>query len=104
LLNNTVCEQQATPLDYCNNGTIFTRYFCCITDGPAPPTEDAFIEWFYYIETTNSGIAQSWVTGKFTFMANKEYIRNVYSTSGGNYLGPNGTGIPLFNPSNHNQN
>jgi hypothetical protein len=34
-------------------------------------------------------------------MANKDYIKNVHSANG--YLGPIGTGIPLFDPSNHNQ-
>ena len=75
------------------------RYYCCIIGGPAPPKDDAFIEWFYYIETSN--VAQSWVTGKFTFMANKEYIQNTWNNFG--YVGPIGTGIPLFDPSNHNQ-
>jgi hypothetical protein len=77
------------------------RYFCCITGGPTPPTEDAFIEWFYYIET--NAATSSYVTGKFTFMANKDYIKNVYAANANTYLGPIGTGIPLFDPSNHNQ-
>jgi hypothetical protein len=99
-----VCQTHTIPLDYCTNGivTAFTRYYCCIINGPTLPTEDAFIEWFYYIETTNAGLGRSWVNGKFTFMANKDYIKNVYSATN-SYLGPVGTGIPLFDPSNHNQ-
>ena len=100
---NSVCNTHALiKLDYCENGVgpnLFNRYFCCIIGGPVPPTEDAFIEWFYSIETNT--VAQNWVTGKFTFMANKDYILNVHNTNG--YFGPGGIGIPLFNPSNHNQ-
>jgi len=99
---NTVCVvHPSIKLDYCSNGVgpnFNNRYFCCITGGPLPITEDAFIEWFYFIETSN--VAGAYVTGKFTFMANKDYILNVHNTSG--YLGPGGIGIPIFNPSNHN--
>jgi hypothetical protein len=102
---NSVCNTHALiKLDYCENGVgpnLFNRYFCCIIGGPGTITEDAFIEWFYSIET--STIAQNWVTGKFTFMANKDYILNVHTTQGLGYGGPGGIGIPLFNPSNHNQ-
>jgi hypothetical protein len=102
-LNNEVCKAHTgVPLDYCTDGIVtpFNRYFCCIIGGPGgPPFEDAFIEWFYYIETNNA--AQAYVTGKFTFMANKNYIKNVWDAHG--YPGPVGNGIPLFNPSNHNQ-
>ena len=36
----------------------------------------------------------------FAFRCDKDYILNVHNTSG--YLGPGGIGIPIFNPSNHN--
>jgi hypothetical protein len=103
-LNNEVCKPQTgVKLDYCYNGLVtpFSRYFCCIIGGPGgPPFSDAFIEWFYYIKV--SEVADSYVTGKFTFMANKDYIENVHTTLGFGYNGPQGNGIPLFNPSNHN--
>lgn len=102
--NNIVCVNHPNiKLDYCSIGVgpnLLNRYFCCITGGPGgPPFEDAFIEWFYLIETNN--VSAAYVTGKFTFMANKDYILNVHTTLG--YNGPGGIGIPLFNPSNHNQ-
>jgi hypothetical protein len=100
-LTNEVCKPQTgVKLDYCNDGvlTAFSRYFCCITGGGLPIVSDAFIEWFYCIKI--SEVAESYVTGKFTFMANKDYILNMHNAHG--YLGPQGNGIPLFNPSNHN--
>jgi hypothetical protein len=101
---NTVCEPHPnTKLDYCQDGVgrnLLNRYFCCITNGLGPPFDDAFIEWFYLIETNS--VASAYVTGKFTFMANKSYIENVHTTQGLGYGGPGGIGIPIFNPSNHN--
>ena len=92
-----ICEEQSvTGLGPCGE----RRYYCAIIDGPNPPTEDAFIEWYWAIEY--DGFAQkSYITGKFTFCANATFILNTWNANGGAYVTPT-NGIPVFNQSNHN--
>jgi hypothetical protein len=95
-----VCQlQTVTDLRQCGKG----RYSCQIFRGPDPPTEDAFIEWFWAIEYSDSASIIHYITGKFTFCASASYIFNTWTNNGGTYINPvNGFGIPIFNPSNHN--
>jgi hypothetical protein len=83
--------------------TINTRYMCAITGGPDPPTgptEDAYIEWhWYYLHTT--GTESVYFNGKFIFVANAAYIASQYANQSNTYVGISGSGIGMFNPSNH---
>jgi len=99
------CQTQAIiPVPRCPDG----KFFCAITDGPQPPTSDAFIEWYWASQYNFTGFPPAFVTGKLTYMATYEHIISQYNANGGTYtnpLGPGnigGYGIPLFNPSNHN--
>jgi hypothetical protein len=80
---------------------------CAITDGPGPstgPTEDAYIEWhWYYLHTTGVGptLQNHYFTGKFIFVASAGYIASQYANQGNTYVGISGSGIGMFNPSNH---
>jgi hypothetical protein len=82
------------------------RYSCSIVDGPNPPSEDAFIEWFWVVQYNTVAQEANFITGKFTFCANATYIYNTWranlSATGNGYSNVNGYGIPIFNPSNHN--
>jgi hypothetical protein len=101
------CQTQAIiPVPVCPDG----KLFCAITDGPFPPTSDAFVEWFW-ASTYNVVGTRAVNTGKLTYMATYEHIISQYNAnvlSGGTYINPagpgtiGGYGIPLFNPSNHN--
>jgi hypothetical protein len=99
-----VCQQHTTPvvnLEYCDIGP--TSYLCVITGGPPSVTEDAFIEWFYFFAVNN--VATSYMSGKFTFSASAEYIRQ-WSGNGSNYTNSpsgNAVGIPMFVQPSHNQ-
>jgi hypothetical protein len=99
-----ICELQTiTGLTFCGK----VRYSCQIVDGPGgtqpgSPREDAFIEWFWAIEYSDSASIH-YITGKFTFCASASYIFNTWTNNGGTYVNPvSGYGIPMFNPSNHN--
>jgi len=72
---------------------------CAITGGPSDPTEDAYIEWHWYVKyrDPSSDITAAHVTGKFIFVASAAYILSRYNKD--RY---NGNGIGMFNPSNHN--
>jgi hypothetical protein len=78
---------------------------CTITDGPARPKENAYIEWHWYARYTDADVpgVPVTVTGKFIFVASAAYIKSQYDLHG-NYDGVNtpGIGIGMFNPSNHN--
>jgi hypothetical protein len=80
---------------------------CAITDGPGPstgPTEDAYIEWhWYYLHTTGVGptLRDHYFTGKFIFVASAGYIASQYANQFNSYAGISGSGIGMFNPSNH---
>jgi hypothetical protein len=74
---------------------------CAITDGPAGPTEDAYIEWHWYHLYT-SGADSVYFNGKFIFVASAAYIANQYALQSNTYAGISGNGIGMFNPSNHN--
>ena len=79
-----------------------TRYMCTIIDGPPTgPTEDAYIEWHWYT-ITSSGLIDYAFNGKFTFVATAAYIQSQYALQGNTYVGISGSGIGMFNPSNHN--
>jgi hypothetical protein len=96
-----VCQSQTvTDLRQCPKG----RYSCQITGGNNfPPTEDAFIEWYWAIEYSDISSIIHFITGKFTFCASASYIFNTWTNNGGTYINPvTGFGIPIFNPSNHN--
>jgi hypothetical protein len=96
------CESQIiTGLNFCGKA----RYSCCITDGPSPPREDAFIEWYWAIQYTDVSSITHYITGKFTFCASASHIFNTWTNNGNSYFNPPpgiGYGIPMFNPSNHN--
>ena len=100
------CELQIiTGLTFCGK----VRYSCQITDGPGGPTtpgtfptEDAFIEWFWAIEYTDSAGFTHFITGKFTFCASASHIFNTWTNNNSSYFNASGYGIPMFNPSNHN--
>jgi hypothetical protein len=78
---------------------------CAITDGPVTgPTEDAYIEWhWYYLHTTGVGptLRDHYFTGKFIFVASAGYIASQYANQFNSYAGISGSGIGMFNPSNH---
>ena len=79
-----------------------TRYMCTIIDGPPTgPTEDAYIEWHWYT-VTSSGIIPVHLSGKFIFVASAAYIKSQYDQQFFTYGGISGSGIGMFNPSNHN--
>jgi hypothetical protein len=74
---------------------------CTIISGPDPPTgptEDAYIEWHWYTLATSGSTPVSF-SGKFTFVASAAYIQSQYAIHG--YGGFSGSGIGMFNPSNH---
>ena len=83
------------------------KLFCTLVDGPNPPTSDGFIEWYWAVQYNIVG-TPTFVTGKLTYMATYDHILTQHTTYGG-YINPAGVGnvgaygIPLFNPSNHNQ-
>ena len=75
---------------------------CLIVGGPPfPVTEDAFIEWYYQIPY---GVVEDdlHLTGKMTFSASAAYI-NFWSGGGVTYIGPSGSGVPMFVQPSHNQ-
>ena len=105
----TVCQ---TPLSNrlfpCSTTDILnttnTRYMCTISGGPAfppGPTEDAYIEWHWYTLATSGATPVSF-NGKFTFVASAAYIQSQYANQANTYGGISGSGIGMFNPSNHN--
>jgi hypothetical protein len=100
-----VCENQNTiTLQPCVNPTTGGggRYSCQIFGGPSPPTEDAFIEWYWAV-FYNAAYGKDFITGKFTFCASASYILTQWRANGGSYINPaTNFGIPMFNPSNHN--
>jgi len=103
---NGVCQVHGPPEPACDVLPCdLARYSCSIVDGPNPPTEDAFIEWFWAVQYT-AVFGQDFITGKFTFCANSTYIYNTWRANlvatGNGYLNTVGYGIPMFNPSNHN--
>jgi hypothetical protein len=106
---NGMCQNQDFDMEFCDK----RRYTCGIVDGPIdpntgqqiPPTEDAFIEWYWTAQyTTISG--EQFITGKFTFCASASYILTQWNTNvnltGNGYTNVTGFGINMFNPSNHN--
>jgi hypothetical protein len=78
------------------------RYFCVISNGSiiTPPFDDAFVEWYYTVQTNT--IAPGYVTGKLTFSAPAAYIEYWYNQGATGYNGPAMLGIPMFCQSNHN--
>jgi len=101
LATDGVCQlQTVTGLGFCHKA----RYSCQITGGNLlPPTEDAFIEWYWAIQYTDRSTITHFITGKFTFCASASYIFKTWTANGGTYIHPvTGYGIPMFNPSNHN--
>jgi hypothetical protein len=102
------CQPQSfNGLRFCDD----MKLFCTLVDGPNPPTSDAFIEWYWAVQY-NIVATPTFVTGKLTFMATYDHILTQYNANvaiGGTYINPAGAGnvgaygIPLFNPSNHNQ-
>ena len=101
-----ICQtlgQRIRPCSYLDPGTgntINARYMCAITGGPSTPTEDAYIEWHWYT-TTTSGSIDYIFNGKFIFVASAAYIASQHTLYG--YSGITlGSGIGMFNPSNHN--
>jgi hypothetical protein len=101
LTGSAVCQTQSAGLRFCDD----ERYFCVITNGnfAGPPFDDAFVEWYYTVDTNT--IAPSYVTGKLTFSAPAAYIEYWYTVNGNQYLGPGAFGgIPMFCQSNHNFN
>jgi len=109
LLSN-VCDYPTTfpRLGFCSQTVgdpavlVQKRYMCAITDGPDPPTEDAYIEWHWYVSyiSPDLGGGKIYVTGKFIFVASAAYIQSQHAANG--YVGISGSGIGMFNPSNHN--
>jgi hypothetical protein len=108
-LAGTVCNLLPTPfplLEDCR-GTytgLPTRYYCYIIGGPSPnqPDQDAFIEWYWRQTSIASEFGPN---GKLTWMAPREWINYCWNANGSAYVGGRfPDGIPLFNPSNHNQN
>jgi hypothetical protein len=92
-----VCKPQNGTLKVCTQ----ERYYCFITNGPLPPNEDAFIEWFYLYEHGNP--APGAFTGKMSWSANNTYLQTFFvGSTGPGYAGPNGNGIPMWVQSNHN--
>ena len=106
----TVCQlipspPRLAPCSMTSSGTTTdTRYMCTISGGPAfppGPTEDAYIEWHWYT-VTSSGIIPVHLSGKFIFVASAAYIKSQYDLQFFTYGGISGSGIGMFNPSNHN--
>jgi len=102
-----VCENQSTAeLGFCSQTVgdppvlVQKRYMCAITDGPDPPTEDAYIEWHWYVSYIDGLGVKIYVTGKFIFVASAAYIQSQHAANG--YGGVSSSGIGMFNPSNHN--
>jgi hypothetical protein len=93
-----ICEEHSvTGLEPCGK----KRYYCAIADGPNPPTEDAFIEWYWAVQYIDVSTITHYITGKFTFCANATFILNTWNANGGTYV-TRTNGIPMFNQSNHN--
>ena len=100
-----ICIEQDVRLNFCSKGSVSTRYMCVIYDGPNPPTEDVYIEWHWIAEYDISLVppptsTKLYTTGKFIFVASAAYIQRQYQVHG--YGGISGSGIGMFNPSNHN--
>jgi hypothetical protein len=76
---------------------------CTIVNGP-PPEEirfSAYIEWHWIARYTDlDTLRPISVTGKFIFVASADYIKRQVQKYG--YPGISGSGIGMFNPSNHN--
>ena len=115
-IGSTCSSYQYGPLDYptmfyCNDA----KYFCAITGGIDPNIlpypHDAYIDWHWATLYNTTGVRQ-YNNGKFTFVATyqhilEQYNANVNAGSPDPWISPipNGVGqfgIPMFNPSNHN--
>ena len=100
---NICLAQEDKPLPVCSSGdpVINTRYMCAITDGPDSPANDAYVEWHWYAKYSliSTGV-DTFVTGKFIFVASAAYIASQHARHG--YGGVSGKGIGMFNPSNNN--
>jgi hypothetical protein len=94
---------QAQDLEFCDDA----QYYCFvagINGGNTPPTDHAFIEWFYIctdLETNKPAIS-----GKFTWVATSDWLLNAWQNNGNSYVGsfggvPYPLGLPLFNTANH---
>jgi hypothetical protein len=101
-----VCENQETGLrlGFCSQTVddvlVQKRYMCAITAGPNTPTDNAYIEWHWYVSYIDGIGGRIYVTGKFIFVASAAYIQRQHAANG--YVGISGSGIGMFNPSNHN--
>jgi hypothetical protein len=95
-------------IKFCSFDSVQSRYMCAITNGPANPNEDAYIEWHWiakYFDLTEApepvpGPVRATIAGKFIFVASGDYIKRQHASFG--YGGAQGAGIGMFNPSNHN--
>jgi len=111
----TICKKDLIEvnIDVCDERSNITNlYFCTIFDATLLPILtapiDAYIEWHWRAEYVFQvphpppliPRQNRTVTGKFIFAATGKYIANQFLLYGWN--GFSGSGIGMFNPSNHN--